>query len=268
MNLYVDADTGIGRAEKPVIFLHGFTQDGSAWEAVRQNLREFMPGVKTAAVDLMGHGASPAPADHSMYTMESCSRQLESVLRKLHLGKAWWVGYSLGGRAALYLALHNPRLVAGLALLSANPGITDEEERKARWNSDLEMADRIEQDGVPSFIDHWLGLPVFTGLRNLSQKDFDAVRARRLKNRALGLANSLRGMGAGRMEPMWNRLGELEMPVLAMAGEIDGKYTQQTALLADILPRVITRIVPGAGHSLNIEAPGEVARALLDWLTQ
>ena len=107
--LHVDWDgTGghRGNPARPVLaLLHGFAGDGTAWAPVRDGLRSLGP---TLAIDLIGHGQSPAPDDPRRYRMEACLDDLEAVLKRLGIPAAWWVGYSMGGRTALQLAVHKP----------------------------------------------------------------------------------------------------------------------------------------------------------------
>jgi pimeloyl-ACP methyl ester carboxylesterase len=65
------------------------------------------------------------------------------------------------------------------------------------------------------------------------------------------------------MEPLWDRLGELTMPVAVLAGQRDPKFTSLAKRLASRLPDATLTIVPGAGHALLLEAPGAVATAIL-----
>ena len=64
------------------------------------------------------------------------------------------------------------------------------------------------------------------------------------------------------MAPLWDRLGELAMPVVVLAGERDEKYVGLAERLAAALPTPHVAIVPGAGHALPLEAPAAVAAAI------
>src|SRR5699024_11295295 len=122
------------------------------------------------------------------------------------------------------LALTKPERISALILESASPVNADSDERTKRRASDEELASMIERDGLEAFIDYWASIPLFAS----QQKLLDEVRARqrrlRLAQRPIGLANSLRGMGAGAMDPVIDRLSEYRMPVLYVAGEYDDKY--------------------------------------------
>ena len=80
-----------------------------------------------------------------------------------------------------------------------------------------------------------------------------------------GLAKSLRGMGTGAMEPVWERLPEIPVPALLLAGERDGKFTALARQMSELLPNATTRIVPGAYHVPHVEAPAAFVSAVADF---
>jgi 2-succinyl-6-hydroxy-2,4-cyclohexadiene-1-carboxylate synthase len=167
----------------------------------------------------------------------------------------------MGGRVALHTALARPEVVERLVLIGATAGIDDPDERAARRAADERLADHIEAVGVPTFIDEWLANPLFAGLT-----DDTALRADRLRNTSAGLAASLRATGTGTQIPLWDRLGEIECPVLVLVGEHDAKFTDLGRRLVDGLPRAELVIVPGAGHSVHLEQPDATVDAIAAWL--
>ena len=173
-----------------------------------------------------------------------------------------YLGYSMGGRLCLRLALDYPTRVKGLVLISASPGIADEAERRDRIKRDELLADRIEEIGVAPFIDEWLAQPLFAHL-----PPANAHREERLRNTAAGLASSLRLVGTGAQEPLWGRLGELAMPVLVITGSLDPKYvTIGRQMVAAIGPNATFAEITTAGHSAPLEAPDATAQLVNDWL--
>ena len=106
-------------------------------------------------------------------------------------------------------------------LVSASPGLADAEERAARRAADEALADRIEAIGVEAFAREWAAQPLFAG-----QPDAVAALAHedRLRRSAAEHAAQLRGLGTGVMPPLWDRLGELAMPVTLVVGERDAKF--------------------------------------------
>lgn len=176
------------------------------------------------------------------------------------------VGYSFGGRVALRLALHAPERVAALVLESASAGIEDPAERHARRQADESWARLLEREGIEAFVDRWEAQPLFATQAALPAAVRERQRRRRLEQSADGLAACLRALGAGAMEPVWERLGELPMPVLAVAGERDEAYLAHARRLEAAAPRGELAVLPGAGHNTHLETPEAFVETLAGWL--
>ena len=249
--------SGSGPALLP---LHGFTGSTRTWDAHQ------WPGFTTIAVDLLGHGASDCPPDPARYRMERCVEDINRILDHLAIERTAVLGYSMGGRIALRLALAAPDRISALILESASPGIDDQAEREERVHSDGELANAIERDGVAAFVAKWEALPLFASQARLPASVRAELRSLRLANNAVGLANSLRGMGAGEQEPAFQRLGELRIPVLLLAGARDEKYCSLAQRMATALPCAQLEIVPEAGHAIHLEQPSTFQTAVHHFL--
>jgi 2-succinyl-6-hydroxy-2,4-cyclohexadiene-1-carboxylate synthase len=178
-------------------------------------------------------------------------------------GAGTWVGYSMGARLVLQLALDRPGIVERLALLSGTAGFASPAERRARREQDEQLARDAERDGVPLFLERWLDQRLFETLpRNKAQLD---IRVRAYT--AGRLAHQLRALGQGEQEPLWDRLGTLDMPVLVMCGQWDRRYTElANRMVAAIGENAQLVVVPKAGHALHLERPDVVAHELIAWL--
>lgn len=247
----------------PVVLLHGFTGSAATWRAL---VGALAPEFTTLAVDIVGHGHSDAPEAVERYRMRRCVDDLAALLPALGYERACWLGYSMGGRTALQLAVHHPEVVSALVLEGATPGLRTAAERAERAASDEALAQRIERDGVDRFVDEWEALPLFATQRALPAETRDAIRAERLANRATGLAHSLRGMGAGAQEDVRERLLDVRVPSLLLAGALDEKFAGIAAEMAQTLPDATIRLIDGAGHAAHVERPGEFADAVLRFL--
>jgi 2-succinyl-6-hydroxy-2,4-cyclohexadiene-1-carboxylate synthase len=208
--------------------------------------------------DAPGHGRSsgieadlPAGADLMVAAAEAADARPAS-----------WLGYSMGGRYALHVALRHPEVVDKLVLVSATAGIDDPAERTARRRADEALADRVEAEGLEPFVRWWLDQPLFASLpEEAAQLDG------RLDGTAAGLASSLRRAGTGTQDPLWELLPALDMPILLVAGALDTKY----AGLAERLARAVggnatTAIVEGAGHACHLEQPSRFIELVTAWL--
>jgi 2-succinyl-6-hydroxy-2,4-cyclohexadiene-1-carboxylate synthase len=250
-------------AGPPLVLLHGFTGSAASWTP---HVDAFAGQYTVYAIDIVGHGRSDAPVDLAHYRMAQAVEDLRALLDRLDLGSITLLGYSMGGRVALHLALAYPTRIQALVLESASPGIADSGERAARVRADESLAGSIERDGLAAFVDYWERLPLFASQQRLPSDVWQQQRAVRLANRPIGLANSLRGMGAGAMEPVWDRLASFAPPVLLLAGALDAKYVAQGETMERLLPRAKRLVLPDVGHTTHLEAPELFARHVLDWL--
>jgi len=223
-----------------VVLLHGFAGTGRAWDPVVDRLdperyTPFAPDLRGTFDTVVDEVLTAAPERFVL------------------------CGYSMGGRVALHVALAARDRIDRLVLVATTAGIEDEAERAARRAADADLAAFAESATIEAFADRWMAQPIFAGT------PAEAARIWRedlLRNDARALAAVLRGLGAGAMTPVWDRLGELTMPATVLAGERDAKYVALGERLAAALPRAQLIVVPGAGHGLPREAPAAVAAAL------
>ncbi len=237
-----------------LVLLHGFTGSAASWG---EHLESFASsGLRVIALDMLGHGQSDAPIDPRRYAIEYCERHIVAALAALSVrkGEAVLLGYSMGGRIALYTAFSG--FFRALILESASPGLADPLERIQRRKSDEQLAARIERDGIEAFVEYWEQLPLFASQRRLPYELQRALHEQRLQNRPAGLANSLRGVGTGAQPVLQERLTTLAIPVLLLAGILDTKFYTIAQDMAQALPNAQVRIVPNAGHAIHIEQPG------------
>ena len=170
----------------------------------------------------------------------------------------------MGARVALHVALAHPNRVGALALIGARAGIDDPDERAARIAADEALADRIESDGIEWFADFWADQPLFATQRSRLLPEQQAeLRAQRLACDPRGLAHSLRGMGAGAVEPVGCRLGELAMPCALIAGADDATFVAVAHHMASAIPQATVSLIPDAGHAAHLEAPHATAAAVI-----
>jgi 2-succinyl-6-hydroxy-2,4-cyclohexadiene-1-carboxylate synthase len=234
-----------------VVLLHGFAGTRHAWDLVADRLdpERYRP----LALDLRGHGAARAARP---ITFDACAADVLAAAPERFV----LCGYSLGGRIALHVALADPTRVGRLVLVATTAGIEDPALRAERRAADERLAADTEEGTIEEFADRWSRLPVFAGTPAPAAAFW---RADLLRNDPVALAAAMRGIGAGAMTPLWDRLGELDgMPVTVIAGERDGRYTALGRRLAGALPGARMLVVPGAGHGLPRETPQAVAAAI------
>jgi 2-succinyl-6-hydroxy-2,4-cyclohexadiene-1-carboxylate synthase len=232
-----------------LVLLHGFTQTGRSWQPVVQALAA---RYRAVAPDLPGHGLF---AERRPASFAAC----DAYLRALGGDRITLAGYSMGGRVALHAALALGERIERLVLVGASPGLADPAERAARATDDAALADHIEAVGLAPFVREWGAQPLFAGMpRGIAE----LAEADRLRNTATGLAAALRGLGTGVMPSLWERLGELSMPVELVVGERDVKFRAIAERMQGALRDARLHVVPGAGHAVQLEAPDAVAELL------
>lgn len=241
----------------PVTVLHGFTQSGRSWGEVISKIAEPYLWI---APDLRGHGATTTRPD-APCTMDACLDDLEQLWHHLGVERTHLVGYSMGGRLALHVAARRPERLLSLLTVGAHAGL-EGGAREGRRLADDALAERILKDGVEEFARYWGGLPLFAGLERRGPAYVAEVQALRMQNRAAGLACSLRGMGAGVMEPVWMDLPRAAVPCTFVAGQLDHGYVASARRLAAAVPRGRVEVVSRAGHPAHQERPDVFARLL------
>jgi 2-succinyl-6-hydroxy-2,4-cyclohexadiene-1-carboxylate synthase len=235
-----------------LVLVHGFTQNRNCWGPVAVAL-----GVdhEVVRVDAPGHGRSSAI---------TVGLEAGATLIADTGGRATYVGYSMGGRFVLHVALLHAPLVAGLVLIGATAGLDDPAARAERRRRDADLAARLERDGLERFLDDWLAQPLFATLPEAHR-----FRAERRDNTVEGLAASLRLTGAGAQQPLRDRLQGLDMPVLVVAGQHDDKFSVEAARLAEAIGANATRaVISGAGHAAHLEQPDAFLSVLRPWLAE
>jgi len=238
----------------PVFLLHGFTGCGRNWGAV-SSFEFQVSSFEFVAVDLLGHGLTDAPEDPTRYKMEFAAADLATLILDLTTPPVHLVGYSMGARLALYLALRYPQLFRSLVLESGSPGLATEAERQARHTSDEQLAQRLEQNGIEPFVAYWEQIPLFASQSRLPSAVRQQLRQQRLQNNPVGLAHSLRGMGTGAQPSLWEKLPQLHLPTLLLAGELDSKFVAIAQQMASQLPQAEIAIIPEVGHTIHLERP-------------
>ncbi len=245
MALYVSELNSAAEQRRPsVVLAHGFTQNSRCWSSFSTELAQTR---RLKLVDLPGHGQS----EHDDADLVTSGDLLAEAG-----GEAAIVGYSMGGRIALHTALQYRSQVSKLILIGVNPGLEAASDREQRRTNDTELALQLRREGLDVFLRKWLHNPMFGGLSEEA-----ACLKHRLVNRLSGLEATLLTRSVGCQVPLWERLGELTMPVLLISGQADQKYGLLNERAAGLIPQAQTCTIPG-GHAVHLQNPKAVAAAV------
>lgn len=224
-----------------VVAVPGFSQSASAWAP----LRAAAPDLDIVALEV--------PTGR---TFAETARAIGEAG-----GPGVYVGYSMGGRLCLELALQEPGLLDGLVLVSSSPGIADDAERARRAATDRDLARRIADLGVEAFLAEWLAQPLFASL----PPDHAQAAERAAAHDVASLQHQLVALGQGVQPPRWDDLADLDVPTMLLTGAADAKYDAIAEAMFDLIPDCLRLTLPG-GHALPLEQPEAMAAALHTFL--
>jgi len=236
--------------------LHGFAGSGADFAILSRHL-----GGRWHCPDLPGHGCRAGAAAED-FAPRNVAPALFAGARPPLVG----IGYSMGARILLHLALGEPDRFSRLVLIGGSPGIAAEDERQARVEADARWIALLENEGISAFLDEWHRQPVLRTARPEDPAELRAFLDRRRQNDPGGLARSLKFHGTGALPPLWDRLPELRLPVLLCVGGNDEKFIRIAEEMRESLPTSSMASIVAAGHAPHWEKPCETAQAIRNFL--
>lgn len=237
----------------PILLIHGGLVDSRMWD---DQVASLSPGHCTIRYDQRGFGRSKAPG--AAYSPVEDAR---AVMDKVGVTKAVVIGLSYGGQVAVDFALEHPERV--LALVTAGATVRGQELQKVGDRAAIYEA--LKKRGTAEAVKLWLEDPAF-----VTTGDLPAVQERMRRM----LTENVKGWGTPRPElAHWpsrvpsDHIGEIAVPTLVLRGGLENPNIVAAAdLLAEKIPRATLRIIPAAGHHLNMEAPEQFDAAVLGFL--
>ncbi|MBD1866513.1 2-succinyl-6-hydroxy-2,4-cyclohexadiene-1-carboxylate synthase [Cyanobacteria bacterium FACHB-471] len=253
----------VGHPDHPVIlFLHGFMGDCHEFD---QTIALLSNHYYCLSIDLPGHGKTQVKTGDQAYTIESTAHGLIQFLEALKIQSCSLVGYSMGGRLALYLTLYFPHKFLKTVLESASPGLKTSAEREQRIQQDLTLAKKLEAN-FPSFLTKWYEQPLFNSLQHHS--DFEKLLKQRLKNRPAQLAKSLCYLSTGCQPSLWQHIQQNTVPISLLTGELDPKFVQINHEMSQLGKLMQLRIVERCGHNIHFENAHIFAEQIQNFLSK
>ncbi|MFB7139092.1 2-succinyl-6-hydroxy-2,4-cyclohexadiene-1-carboxylate synthase [Gottfriedia sp. NPDC056225] len=244
---YSYTESGQGQT---ILLLHGFTGSKETWGNL---IKELELNFHVIAIDLLGHGETGAPIDDERYKMEYAAKDLSDFLIQKQIDSVHLLGYSMGGRLALYFALAYPAKISSLILESCTAGLNTERERLARIEQDTKLSAMILNDGIETFVNYWENVPLFSTQKNLPTSSQEEIKKGRLNQSPIGLSNSLIGMGTGIQPSLWDDLNQFHKTTLLVCGEYDEKFCLIMGKMNEKLKNSEIIKIPHAGHAIHVE---------------
>ncbi|MEE9659213.1 2-succinyl-6-hydroxy-2,4-cyclohexadiene-1-carboxylate synthase [Enterobacter cloacae complex sp. CARB60] len=243
--------SGVQRAGKPgypwLVFLHGFSGDCREWQRVGEGLSDY----PRLYLDLPGHGRS---RDLAVAGFDEMSRLLTRTLLSYNILKFWLVGYSLGGRIAMFHACQQPKGLLGVMVEGGHPGLQDADARNARRASDRRWATRFRTEPLEKVFTDWYQQPVFASLTDAQREALITLRS---QNCGATLAMLLEATSLAVQPDLRAALGARDFSFDYLYGERDEKFA---VLAAEV--NAVRHVIPNAGHNAHRENPDAVIASL------
>ena len=243
--------SGSEKSFAPMVFLHGFSGTHKSWAEILAKL-----GTAAIAVDLPGHGKSTFNNLESEYNIDMWCEDFSRILDFLDLERVSLCGYSMGGRLAISFAIKYPEKISSLILESASCGINDAEDRRERFQKDLELCSLIERD-LPEFIQKWENNELFLKQRDRNPQGFLTQRKERLLHNPKQLSKALKSFSQGAMGCYEEEFSKFKFPVTLINGSEDFLYIEKGRMLSRLSPHVNHCIIDEVGHNIHLENPAK-----------
>lgn len=243
--------SGVQQAGKPgypwLVFLHGFSGDCREWQRVGEGFSDY----PRLYLDLPGHGGSQ---DLGVTGFDEMSTLLTRTLLSYNILKFWLIGYSLGGRIAMFHACQQPKGLQGVMVEGGHPGLQDAEARNARLASDRRWATRFRTEPLEKVFADWYQQPVFASLTDDRREALITLRS---QNNGATLAMMLEATSLAVQPDLRAALSARDFSFDYLYGERDEKFA---ALAAEV--NAVRHAIPNAGHNAHRENPDAVIASL------
>jgi pimeloyl-ACP methyl ester carboxylesterase len=240
----VAIDYEVSGSGPAVLLSHGYGSTRHMWDDQHRAL----DGWRVVSWDMRGHGQTDSPDDPARYSAALTVADMRALLQHLGVQRAVIGGLSLGGYVSLAFALAHPEMTSALVICDSGPGYRNPEARAA-WNQRAhERAANLEANGLDA-------------LARRSRETQQAVH-----RSAQGLAHAARGMLAQEGSQVIDGLGSIRVPTLVIVGDQDQPFVAPSEYMAKKIPGARLEVIPGAGHSSNLDQPEIFNRVLREFL--
>ena len=243
----IEIDYAVSGSGLAVLLSHGYSATRRMWDGQHRALDG---RYQVISWSMRGHGQTESPGDPSQYSAGLTVADMEALLRHLRVERAVVGGLSLGGYVSLGFYLAHPEMVRALVICDSGPGYRNAEARAA-WNQRAhERASELEARGLDA----------------LSDRSREMREAMGEHRSAEGLAHAARGMLAQEGSHVIDGLPSIRVPTLIIVGDQDQPFFAPSEYMAKKIPGARLEVIPGAGHSSNLDQPEAFNRVLSDFL--
>lgn len=247
-----------------LVLLHGFISDSRTYDS---HLDAFSKETNVLTIDLPGHGKDETSMSN-VWDFPFLAQQLDMVLEQYSDYQMTLLGYSMGGRIALYYALYGKQPLASLILESTSPGIKDEDNRLERQHIDAARAKVLDIAGLEIFVNDWEKLPLFYTQYDLDKDKKKAIRDMRMSQNPNTLAKALRDYGTGHMPNLWDEIKAIDIPCLILVGELDKKFVNTGQAMKENIKNSHVHRFPEVGHTIHVEDEAEFDTIVIGFLKE
>jgi pimeloyl-ACP methyl ester carboxylesterase len=249
----------------PLLFIHEFAGDHRSWQPQVEHFSERYRCIVYAA---RGFPPSDVPSDLAAYSQDHAVSDGVAVLDGLGVEQAHVVGLSMGGFAALHLALRHPERTLSIAVGGTGYGAAPEAREQFRRECQA-IADSIESDGPAAFAERYAVGPARVQLQNKNPAAWQTFAAQLAEHSAEGAALTMLGVQRERpsLYDLTDELSRLSVPVLILVGDEDDGCLETSLMLKRTIPTAGLTVLPRTGHTSNLEDPAAFNRAVEEFLT-
>jgi 3-oxoadipate enol-lactonase len=249
-----------GAGPETIVFSHGLLMSG---EMFSEQVKALSGRYRCVCYD--HRGQSRSEVTNSGYDMDCLTEDAAALIRELDCAPCHFAGLSMGGFVGMRLAIRQPELLKSLILLetTADP---EPEQNKGPYR-------RL------AFIGRWLSyrmvikplMKIMFGRSFLGDPAKEKVR-NKWRNHLLGLnrtGTSRAAHGVIDREGVYDQLNQINTPTLIIVGAEDvATPPAKSERMRDAIPGAALELLPRGGHSVAIEEPEAVTRALENFLTK
>lgn len=235
--------------------IHGNLQTPTVWQPLTTQLNQAVRPDLSLSIVLENLWTSPGRSLQEWAAL-FCQRVQTHTIPSRFL-----LGYSLGGRLAFHVLLHQPELWQGAIIVSADPGLSSECARETCLARDQKWSNKFLHGPWDDLLQEWNGLPVFCGQKpvySVLEADFSRTQ----------IAEVFQKFSKGHQSDLLPHLQKLKLPVLYISGEEDIKYCQIGQTLVDHCDDLTHRTIAKAGHRVPWENPEAFLLALRQFVEQ